>query len=138
MPLIEPGTTVGPDGGWQVHAFGKKRDDGSVTWTCSYRIQLPGAPRVLVIAPEVKPEEVDAEPVEVMILSPRNGDAVAIAQRVKPGLVVLDDGFLCQSRSNARRVSLRDLYGLQRALLPTKSLILAPGESWDVRRADAK
>jgi hypothetical protein len=138
MPLVEPGTTVGPDGSWQVHAFGKKRDDGSVTWSCSYRIQLPGAPCALVIAPEVKPEEVDADPVEVMILSPRNGDAVAIAQRVKPGLVVIDDGFLCQSRSNARRVSLRDLYALQRALLPTKSLILAPGESWDVRRADTK
>lgn len=138
MPLVELGTTVGPERGWQVHAFGKKRDDGSVTWSCSYRIQMPGAPHVLVIAPEVKPEEVDAESVEVMILSPRNPDAVAIVQRVKPGLVVLDDGFLCQSRSNARRVSLQDLYAVQRALLPTRSLILAPGESWDVRRTDPK
>jgi hypothetical protein len=134
MPLVAPGTTIGPETGMHVQAFGRKDEDGSVDWSCSYLIAVPGAPEVLVIGPSQKPEEIEAEGVEVMILSPRNPNAVEIAKRVQPGLVVLDDVFLCQSRPEARRVRVNDLHEVQRALLPLPSLILAPGESWDVSK----
>ena len=70
-----------------------------------------------------------------MILSPRNPLAIALARQAAVDLVVLDDAFLCASLPNVPRVALRDLHMLQKALLPMRSVVLAPGESWDLQAA---
>ncbi len=138
IPLLSPGQSVGRPGELQLRTLGRKRPDGTVTGSCSYVVSVPGGPRLLLAAPHLRAEEVDVEHVDLLLLSPRNPEALAIAERARPDLVVIDDSFVCQSRPDVTRLTLRDLHTLQRLLLPRQSLILAPGESWDVRAADAR
>jgi hypothetical protein len=134
MILTEPGKSYGQKSGVMVHALGKTLDDGSVTWSCSYRIELPGGPNVLVVGANLRPDEVEAWPIDLMLLSPRNGDAPAIVRKVAPRLVILDEAFVCQSRPDTPRIPLRDFLAMQAHLLPTPSVVLAPGESWTVEK----
>ncbi|MCA8978247.1 MAG: hypothetical protein KDC98_26200, partial [Planctomycetes bacterium] len=134
VPLVTLGEECGPPKGIKVRALGRALADGSVPGSCSYRIEIDGGPRLMFVAPALRESEVTTEPVDVMLLSPRNADLPRIVAKVKPGLVLLDEGFLCQSMADFPRVSLRDLLTIQKALQPTPSLLLAPGESWDVTR----
>lgn len=139
VPLAEPGQEYGDAPGTRVRALGKPRDDGSVAYDCSYLVLPPGGPNVLVVGPTLAPDDVAAEPqVDLLIASPRNAAIVEIANRVSPGIIVIDEAFVCQSHAKARRLTLRDLHALQRALLPHRSVLLAPGESWLVERAAPK
>lgn len=135
LPLVTPGQAIGRPGEVRVRALGAPLAGGRVMRSCSWSIQVPLGPRILVVAPELGAEQVDETGVELLILSPRNPEALAIAARAKPGLIVIDDTFVCQSRPDLPRLPLRSLHELQRRLLPTPSLILAPGESWDVAEA---
>jgi hypothetical protein len=132
MPLCAPGKTYGQKSGTQIHVLGKKLPDGSVTWSGSYRVEVANGPSVMLVGLNLLVEEVEARPVDVLILSPRNPEAVAIVRRVNPRLVVIDEAFVCQSHPKLARVTLRDLHALQRALQPANSILLAPGESWTV------
>jgi hypothetical protein len=132
MALTELGKTYTQSSGTRVQALGTALSDGRVPWSCSYRVELPGGPSMLVIGPNLAALEVEAKPCDVMILSPRNSDLLAIVARVGPRLVVLDDTFLCQTVPSLQRLSLRDLHSLQQAIRTTPSVLLAPGESWDV------
>lgn len=136
MPLVTPGTEFGPPAGAQIRALADVRKDGSVPYSCSYRVAIPNGPTLLFVGPTLRPEDLLAEKVDAMILSPRNPLAPAIVAKVLPGLVVLDDSFLCQSRPGMPRVTLRSLYQLQKVLQPQRSLLLAPGETWDVVRTN--
>ncbi len=136
MPLVEQGTKFGPPAGTQMHALGSKGKDGSVTWSCSYRLDEPKGPRMMVVGPSLGVEDVGEGPVDAMIASPRNPRLLEIVAKVQPQLVILDDAFLCQSLPQLPRMSLKSLYLLQKALQPRRSLLLAPGESWDVVRAN--
>ncbi len=138
MPLVEPGKSYGQSTGETVQALGKKLADGSVTWSCSYRIEVPAGPKILLVGPNLRAQEVDAGPVDLMVLSSRNVEVLEIVQKVKPALVVLDDAFYCNSHPSLPRVSLRDMHALQQSLSPQRSLILAPGESWDVAATRGK
>jgi hypothetical protein len=138
VPLLTPGQSVGASGGTQVRALSVPQADGKVTWSCSYVVTTSAGPKVLLVGPDLRPDEVEGGPFDLMILSPRNPEALAIARRAAPGLIVIDDTLLCQSRPDVERMRLRSLYNLQRQLLPLPSLILAPGESWDVRAAAVK
>jgi len=138
LPLLAPEQTVGPATGIRLRALGATREDGTVTWSCSYAITIPAGPKVLLVGPELLPEQVDGGPFDLVVLSPRNPEALAIAKIAEAGCIVLDDVLLCQSRPEVARMRLRDLHNLQRMLLPMPSLILAPGESWDVRAAGAR
>lgn len=138
MPLLSPGQTVGPTAGPRIHALGETAPDGKVTWSCSYVVSIPAGPELLFAGPDLRPDQVEGDGFDLMIVSPRNPDALAVARRAAPKLVVIDDAFLCQSRPDVLRMKLRDLNNLQRLLLPLPSLILAPGESWDVRAASAR
>ena len=133
MPLFEPGQTFTPTNGVEVRALGAKKDDGSVPWSCSYVLSVPAGPRLMVVASNLLADEAAVDAVDVMILSPRNPHALRIADRVKPRLVLIDEGFLPQAYPNEPRVALRDLHALQRALGAQPSLLLAPGESWEVK-----
>ncbi|MBM4060823.1 MAG: hypothetical protein FJ265_06975 [Planctomycetes bacterium] len=132
MPLVEPGTTFGPPAGVSLHALGSKTKDGKVPWSCSYRMSVPNGPRLMWVGPTLQPAEVGTEPVDAMVASPRNPALLEIVRRVAPGLVVLDDAFLCSGAPGVQRISLRDLYQLQKAMQPQRSLLLAPGEGWDI------
>ena len=67
-----------------------------------------------------------------MIASPRNPDLLAIVQKVAPGIVLIDETFQCQTVPAMPRFRLRQAYLLQKAMQPQRSVLLAPGESWDV------
>ncbi len=139
MPLVELGRSYGQPSGTQVFALGAPRDDGAVPYDCSYRVELADGPTVLVVGPTLTAaESVGSAGADVLVASPRNVEIVAIAEAVRPGLVVLDDAFVCQSHPQTRRVALRDLHALQRSLLPWPSVVLAPGESWAVERSRDK
>ncbi|HEU4419307.1 MAG TPA: hypothetical protein VFT55_10230 [Planctomycetota bacterium] len=131
MPLVEPGKSYPQGNGVNVHTLGQKLPDGSVTWSCSYRIEIPKGPKILLVGPDLREAEVEGK-ADLVILSSRNVEAVKIVQKVEPALVVFDDAFYCHSHPGLVRVKLRDLHALQKALAPQQSLILAPGESWDV------
>lgn len=139
VPLAEPGQEYGEAPATRVRALGKPRDDGSVAYDCSYLVLLPGGPNVLVAGPTLSPDDVAAEPhVDLLIASPRNAAIVEIANRLTPGIIAIDEGFVCQSHPKSLRVTLRDLHALQRSLLPHRSVLLAPGESWLVERSTPK
>ena len=134
MKLVEPGKTYGMPGRVQFHTLGDKLSDGSVPYSLGYSIQMPGGPSLLVAGPQTRPEEIRDSPVSALILSPRNVRALAVARAANPGVILIDDGFLCADLPGSTRIGLRGLHALQKALLPMRSVLLAPGESWDVVR----
>ena len=134
VPLFEPGQKFASPSGAEIQALGKKQPDGTVTWSCSYVVDVANGPRLMVVAPNLLADEANVEGVDVLLLSPRNPEALRIVQRVKPGLVVIDESFLTDTYPNQPRARLRDLHSLQKALGTQRSLLLAPGESWDVAK----
>ncbi len=134
MPLAELGKTYGQASGIQLHVLGKPAADGTVPYSGSYRIELPKGPRLLLVGQNLRAEDVGEEPVDLLLLSPLNAEAVAIVRKVKPAMVFLDGAFACQSQPTLPRITLRQFHAMQAALQPTPSVLLAPGESWDVKR----
>lgn len=135
MPLVEPGTEFGPPAGARIHALGAKLSDGSVTASCSYLVRLPNGPTLAFIAPALRPEELPVEPIDAMLASPYNPHLVEIVGRGKPRLLILDNAFEGRSHPNLPRPALRSLHQVQKNLGGQPSLILAPGESWDITRS---
>ena len=133
MELVEPGKTYGAPGGIQITTLGNKRPDGAVPYSLGYLIEMPGGPSLLFAGPQTEPDEVPDQPISALILSPRNVQAPAIAKAAKADVVFVDEGFLCSSIPGVARLKLATQHALQKALLPTPSIVLAPGESWDVR-----
>lgn len=132
MPLVELGKDYEQPNGVLVSTLGRANEDGSVPYSCGYRFTLPAGPTLLIAGPMLRVEDVSPGRTDVLLLSPRNPIAPDIAAAVDARLTVIDDGFLCQTLPNAPRVSLALLHALQRALQPRQSLVLAPGESWDI------
>lgn len=132
IPLVELGTTFGPPAGVAMRALGTKQKDGSVPWSCSYRFEVPNGPNLLFVGPTLQAEEVGTEPVDALIASPRNPHLLEIVQKVAPGVVLIDETFQCQTVPALPRFRLRQAYLLQKAMQPQRSVLLAPGESWDV------
>lgn len=134
MPLFEPGQSFTVADGADVMALGKKEADGSVRWSCSYVVTAPAGPKLLMAGQNLTATEADVPDVDVLILSPRNPEGLQIVEKLAPRLVVLDEPFQAAAFPNQRRVALRDLHAQQKALQRWPSLVLAPGESWDVTR----
>jgi hypothetical protein len=134
MALAEPGKTYGSSTGARIQALGHTRDDGAVPWSCSYRIEVPDGPTLLFVGPTLLPAEVDAGNVDLAVVSPRNPALVEIVRKVSPALLLLDDAFTCSVHPAQPRITLRELHALQQELRPVPSLLLAPGESWTVKR----
>ncbi|MEC8253076.1 MAG: hypothetical protein VX044_07680, partial [Planctomycetota bacterium] len=133
MPLITLGESIGDNKDVALHALGAPMPDGTVPYDCSYRVQIAGCPELLVAGPTLKTTSVDETwDVDVMIVSARNRAVIQLVKKVQPGLVLFDDAFLPQEYANTARVRLKNLHTLQRLLLPTRSLLLAPGESWTI------
>jgi hypothetical protein len=139
MPLVELGTTFGPPAGVVLRALGKARNDGAVPYTCSYVAEIPNGPRIMLVAPTLQAKEVQSGALsgkcDLLIGSPHNPELGAIVAAVAPGLVVLDDAFVCRSNPRTQRPGLKDLHTIQKQLQPQRSLLLAPGESWDITAA---
>ena len=132
MPLVELGREYGKGTGTLVYPLGVPGDDGSVPYDCSYRIETDGCAPVLVVGPTMPAALAPEKAGGVLLASPRNRHIVDIANRVAPDLILLDDAFLPQAHPHSPRITLRNLHDLQRSLLPHRSVLLAPGESWTV------
>lgn len=137
IPLVDPGKGYATERadkknkeGTTVHAIGRKLDDGSVPYDLSYRIDTPNCPSVMIVGPTLKAEDVEDKAVGVLIASSRNVEIKAIADKVKPGIILFDDAFLASNDAKLARVTLKNIHQLQRSLLPHKSVLIAPGESW--------
>lgn len=133
MSLVEPGKSYPTSTGAQIRTLGSALDDGKVTWSCSYCIEMAKGPRLLFVGPNLKANEADLTDVDLAIASPRNPELVEIVRRVKPRLVMIDDAFTVQSHPAQERVTLRELHAIQQELRPLHSVLLAPGESWTVK-----
>jgi hypothetical protein len=132
MPLVELGKSYGSPTGARIHALGKAQADGSVPWSCSYRIEIPGGPQLLLVSATAKAAEFDVQGVDVAIVSPRNPELLEIVKKVAPAVVFLDESFLVHAHPTLARVTLRDLHAIQQAIVPVPSVLLAPGESWTI------
>lgn len=133
MQVVDPGASYGPEQGLRIKALGHKQPDGSVTYSLGYSVRWPGGRTLLVAGVSLDPKEVPESGCDLCILSPRNPDAVAVARAAKAKLVVIDDAFLCSTFPAVARVSLKEAFALQRELLPIPSVLLAPGEFWDLK-----
>ena len=93
---------------------------------------MPGRIRVLFAGSSLRAEDVPdlARNCQCLVLTARNPQALEIAAKVEPELVLVDGAFACSQLPNVERVSLAMAHALQRLLIPTKSLLLAPGESY--------
>ncbi len=140
MPLVKQGETVGSPEGIAVHALGAPLADGSVTYDCSYRIEIADCPQLLFAGPTLAADDLDgALDIGVMIVSSRNPAVVELVRKATPDLLLFDDAFLPQENAGVRRIRLDNLHALQRLMLPQKSVVLAPGEAWTVPSSrDAK
>lgn len=138
IALVQPGQSYGQDTGAKVQAIGHVLQDGSVAWSCSYRVEVPAGPTMLFAGTTLKPDELGDETVDLLVISPRNPLGGQIVAKLNPALVILDDAFLPQTAPEQSRVTLRDCHSAQRAIAPRPSVLLAPGESWDVKRRDGK
>lgn len=132
MAIVEPGKSYPSAGGARIDALGAPPQDKFVAWSCSYRIDVPKGPSCLFVGPTLRADDVPAEAVDVAVVCPYAPELLAIVQKVRPRLVVIDDAFLPESNPDRPRMALRGLHALQQALAPTPSLLLAPGESWTV------
>ena len=130
MPLVQIGKLYSTAGATTVRAYGRQLADGAVSFDFGYRIETVGCPSVVLVGPTLKVGDIDEQPVGVMIASSRNVEIVAIANKLKPGIILFDDAFLAAADAKMSRVTLNNLHQLQRSLLPHKSVVLAPGESW--------
>lgn len=135
MTVVEPGSEHGVRTGARVKVLGHQLPDGAVTWSCSYRIETPGGPTVLVAGPDLLPSEVGEPGVDLLIVSPRNAALGEVVQQAAPALFIVDEGFVCQSHPTQPRIALRDVHAIQQALRKWPSVVLAPGESWTVQKA---
>ena len=137
MPLVKLGVPIECGDGVVVEPLGEAAPDGRVPYDCSYRVEIDGSPSLLVVGPTLTPATVDgAWDVGAMIVSARNRAVISLVKKVKPGVVLFDDAFLPQEYADTQRVRLVNLHTLQRMLLPHKSVILAPGESWTIQGGD--
>jgi len=134
IPLVKLGKSYGAEAGNSFRAIGTAAADGSVPYDVGYRIQIAGCSDLVIVGPTTKVEDVEQKPVGVMIASSRNRGVVEIAKKLQPEVVLFDDGFLPETHVALPRVTLKHLHQLQRALLPIKSVVLAPGESWAVAK----
>lgn len=129
---VTPGKSYGQSNGMEVRALGKPEADGRVQAAIGYRVAMPNSVSLLVAGPQFRLQDLPEEPSSAVLLSPRNPDAAAIAHAAKTDLIVIDDSFLPQTFPGIRRVRLQDLHDLQKAVLPKPSVLLGPGESWDI------
>lgn len=134
MPLVKPGDTVRQSNGAEIQALGEQRADGQVAFGMGYRVDLPGPHRIVFVGPTLRPQDLPTGRIDAMVLSPRNPQAVEIARAAAPDLVIVEDAFCCFVLPNVDRVDLRSAYALQKDLLPIRSVLLAPGESWVISR----
>lgn len=132
MALVEPGKSYPNAAGGRIDALGAPPQENKVAWSCSWRIDVPKGPKLLFVGPNLTAADVADEPVDVAVVCPFAPDLLAVVQKARPALVVLDDTFLPESRPDRPRLSFADLCTLQKALAPTPSVLLAPGESWTV------
>jgi hypothetical protein len=131
--LVEPGKLLTPISGVEVTPLGHARADGAVPYSFGYRVDYAHGPSLMFSGPAVRADAVEGgKHCALLVLSPRNPEALEIARAVKPDLVVVDDVFLCNSLPNVVRVSLANAHALQKALLPIPSLLLAPGEHCEI------
>lgn len=134
MVLVEPRESYGTPDSVKIQTLGTTKPDGSVPYSLGYYLQMPDGPSLLFAGPQTEPDELPDLPVTALILSPRNLQGPAIARAAKPDIIILDEGFLCASLPGVDRLNLRTMHALQKALLPSRSVLLAPGEAWDVTR----
>ena len=133
IPLVKLGQTLSGKSGVRIRALGEPTFDGKVPYDCSYQIGISGCPTLLFIGPTLKPKSVEPSlDADVMIVSSRNPSVPSIVAKLEPELVLFDDVFVPQEYANTPRIRLKNLHQMQRALLPAKSVVLGPGESWTV------
>jgi hypothetical protein len=136
MPLVAPGDERLQSDGARVRALGEQRADGKVPFALGYQVTLPGGFTLVFAGAALRAQDLPrtAANCECLVLTARNPASLAIAAALQPQLVLVDGGFACCQLPDVPRVDLRMLHTMQRLLVPVRSLLLAPGESWTLTK----
>lgn len=135
MPLVTLGESYGT-GGLRVRMLGlRDRDAGLVSATLGVLVEWPDG-TVLVhsgrglTADRLRKSLPEGRQVDLLIVSMKHPDALALSRAVGARLTLLDDVLQCSARAGADgRVPLEAALDFQAALQPSPSVILAPGEA---------
>jgi hypothetical protein len=131
MELVKPGNSYDVHG-LKVQAIGRTDPEGRVTTTLAYLVTWPDGTRLLHSGQSLRVEDAPAPPpCDLLLVSAMHPQAAALAQKLAPRLAALDDVLQCVVGRDPRR-SLRDAYELQTQMRPVPTLLLAPGDAWDV------
>jgi len=143
LPLLPPDrirpVAVGESyelGGVRIQTLGSPAPEGSVPLTLSFALTWPDGSRLVVGSPQLIEERVPRDqPIDCLILSAFHPYFKAVGHRLDAGVTLLDDVLQCSDMPGPRpRVRLADAWRLQQDLGTRPSVLLAPGESWDVQR----
>lgn len=135
LPLVVPERAYEPNG-LHVRVLGSVDAEGLVSARVGYQVSWPDGPVIVVSGSGLLEEKVDtSRPVDLLLLSARHPNALAVAARIGARLTVLDDVLGCASVPGAAgRVTLADAHRLQEEMRPLRSIVLGPGESIAVPR----
>lgn len=121
--------------GIAIEALGSSADPSRVPLSASYVLTWPDGTRLVVGSPQLVEESVPRDrPVNALILSAYHPYFKAVGIRLDAGVTILDQVFECSAvvGASTSRVSLETAWDLQKALGEKPSLLIGPGESWDI------
>lgn len=120
-----------------IQPIGKVTGDGKVTLSYGYLVKWKDGPSVLVAGLSLTPDELEKIEIvpDILIISGAHQKALQIAQAVKACYTVIEDVFVASEYPSqfGGRYSYQKALKLQSDLRPLKSVILAPGESIDLK-----
>lgn len=135
MPLVKIGETYTLSD-MKIKVLGRIDEKGWVTTTVGYRVEWPDGTVLMHSGQALQEAELPTdEKVDLLILSARHPRARVVGQRVRAKWTLMEDALQCSARPGADgRVRLSRVFDLQNGLRPFTSLLLAPGESWNIFR----
>ncbi len=120
-----------------IQAIGKVTDDGKVTLSYGYLIKWKDGPTLLAAGLSITPEDIKKiglQP-DVLIVSGAHEHCGQIARAVGARHTVIDDVFLAEEYPSrfGGRYSYEKAIRMQSEMKPLRTVILAPGESIDLK-----
>ncbi|MCB9870225.1 MAG: hypothetical protein H6837_10235 [Planctomycetes bacterium] len=138
MSVVKPFTDYRVGGLRRVTPIGMMTADGKVTMSYGYLVEWEDGRSLMAAGLSVSDKELAKVKVrpDVLLLSAAHDSAAHVATRIAPKCIVLDDTLIAEEypAQFGGRVSYAKALALQSKLKPCPSVILAPGESIDVRK----
>jgi len=137
MFMVKPFVEYLMGGLENVQAIGRVSSDGKVTLSYGYLIKWKDGPTMLVAGLSVTPDDLKKIGVrpDILIVSGAHESAAKIARYVNARYTVIEDVFLASEYPEqfGGRYAYEKALRLQNEMKPLQTVILAPGESIDLK-----